>query len=128
MTIPAENKRILRALGRESHYTWERPKFIEPRVNLTSYPGAKYVLERQHDFTVTWGKTTAEVYGPYGARFMLSGDDKIHTTQRETMSKVLYRENWHADVKKFYEHITLQLLHRKSYKIGGINHVDITRE
>jgi linoleate 10R-lipoxygenase len=128
MTIPSENRRILKSLGRESHYSWDRPELIPPRVNIVSYPGAKYILDRQQDFRVTWGATTEEVYGTPGARFMLSGDDKIHHTQRETMSKSLYRDNWNRDVKQFYEHITLKLLHQKSYKIAGINHVDITRE
>ena len=44
------------------------------------------------------------------------------------MGKSLYRENWHRDIKNFYEYITLRLLHEKSFKIAGINHVDITRE
>lgn len=44
------------------------------------------------------------------------------------MAKSLYRNKWHEDVKAFYEHITLKLLHEKSFKIAGINHVDLTRE
>ena len=44
------------------------------------------------------------------------------------MAKCFYSEDWSNKVKKFYEHITLKLLHEKSFKIAGINHVDITRE
>lgn len=128
MTIPSENRRILRDLGRESHYSWDRPAFIPPRINITSYTGAKSVLEQQRDFRVTWGITLEELMGSGGAKFMLSGDESLHANQRKTMSKSLYRDKWHDDIKEFYEHITLKLLHEKSFKIAGINHVDMTRD
>ncbi|KAF4310263.1 Cytochrome P450 [Botryosphaeria dothidea] len=128
MTIPSENRRILRNLGRESHYSWDRPAFIPPRINITSYTGAKSVLEQQRDFHVTWGITLEELMGSGGAKFMLSGDESLHANQRKTMSKSLYRDKWHEDIKEFYEHITLKLLHEKSFKIAGINHVDMTRD
>lgn len=128
MTIPSENRKILKNLGRESHYSWERPTFIPPRVNLTTYVGAKSVLENQKVFKVTWGATLEELMGKGGAHFMLSGDTPLHAKQRQTMAKSLYRENWHRDIKNFYEQITLKLLHEKAFKIAGINHVDITRD
>lgn len=57
-----------------------------------------------------------------------SGDTKFHSNQRQLMHQALYRDNWHKEVKEFYEYITLRLLHEKSCKIAGINQVDITRE
>ncbi|GME51790.1 Cytochrome P450 [Neofusicoccum parvum] len=128
MTIPSENRKIMQSLGRESHYSYDRPAFIPPRINITSYLGAKAVLEQQRDFRVTWGITLEELMGKGGSHFMLSGDEPLHANQRKTMAKSLYRENWHRDVKTFYEHITLKLLHEKSFKIAGTNHVDLTRE
>ena len=44
------------------------------------------------------------------------------------MDKALYREDWHKEVKEFYEFITLKLLREKSCKIAGINQVDLTRD
>ncbi|KAF2184519.1 cytochrome P450 [Zopfia rhizophila CBS 207.26] len=128
MTIPSENQKIMRNLGRESHYSYDRPAFITPRVNLTSYLGAKTILEKQDLFKVTWGATTEELMGKGGAHFMLSGDTSLHAKQRQTMAKSLYRDNWQKAVKDFYEYITIRLLHEKSFKIAGINHVDITRD
>ncbi|KAF2099021.1 heme peroxidase [Rhizodiscina lignyota] len=130
MTIPSENRKILKTLGRESHYSYDRPTFIPPRVNIVTYLGAKDVLERQDIFKVTWGLTTAELMrgADGGGRFMLSGDGPIFSKQRETMSKSLYREQWHQHIKEFYEHITLKLLHEKSFKLAGVNHVDFTRD
>jgi len=103
------------------------------------------MLERKEQFNVTWGPATDFVMTPGGADFMLSvppsskvdrfmtnncrsGDTKFHSNQRQLMHKALYRDNWHKEVKEFYEYITLRLLHEKSCKIAGINQVDITRE
>ncbi|KAJ9263257.1 hypothetical protein DTO212C5_7683 [Paecilomyces variotii] len=128
MTIPSENKVIMKNLGRESDYSWDRPALIPPRVNLTSYPAAKIILENAKDFRVTWGEATGFLFGKGGLDFMLSGDTSFHAKQRETMSKSLYRDQWHKHVKEFYEQTTLSLLQEKSCKIAGINQVDITRD
>ena len=71
MTIPSENRKILQTLGREQDYSWDRPALIPDRINLTSYEGAKYMLERPKDFNVTWGDATAALMGPGGNDFML---------------------------------------------------------
>lgn len=71
MTIPSENRKIMQTLGRESHYSYDRPTLIKPRVNITSYLGAKSVLENQANFKVTWGATLEELMGKGGANFML---------------------------------------------------------
>jgi linoleate 10R-lipoxygenase len=128
MTIPSENRVIMKDLGRESHYSWDRPAPIPLRVNLTSYEAAKQVLEDPKNFRVTWGEATGFVFGKGGLDFMLSGDTPFHTRQREIMGKALYRDQWHKHVKEFYEDMTLQLLHEKSCQIAGVNQVDITRE
>lgn len=122
MTIPSENKKILASLGREDQYSWDKPARIPPRANFTSYVGAKYILERGQEFNVTWGGATAPFMGKEGWDFMLSGE------QRQIMAASLYRENWHQQIKDFYEDITLRLLRQHTCKIAGVNQVDITRE
>ena len=77
---------------------------------------------------MTWNDGLEWLMGKGGLDFMLSGDTPFHTKQRELMSASLYRDNWHQQIKEFYEYITLKLLTEKSYKIAGINQVDITRE
>jgi linoleate 10R-lipoxygenase len=71
MTIPSENRKIMRDLGREEHYSYDRPQRIPARVDLITYQGAKAVLENQKIFKVTWGKTLEELMGKGGAHFML---------------------------------------------------------
>jgi linoleate 10R-lipoxygenase len=128
MTVPSENRKIMQTLGREAHYNYDRPGFIPLRINLTSYIGAKYMLERPQEFNVTWGAATGFVMGKGGFDFMLSGDTPFHAQQKQIMSKALYKNRWQIAVKTFYEHITLQLLHDYSAKVAGVNQVDITRD
>ena len=71
MTIPSENRKIMRSLGREDDYSWDRPARIPSRINLTSYKAAMYMLERGADFNVTWGPATAHCMGKGGGDFML---------------------------------------------------------
>ena len=89
MTIPSENKKILTNLGRVNDYSWDRPAPIVPRVNLTSYVGAKYILEHQKEFKVTWGEGLGWLMDKGGLDFMLAGDTPFHKKQRETMGKAL---------------------------------------
>ncbi|PGH07589.1 hypothetical protein AJ80_07978 [Polytolypa hystricis UAMH7299] len=128
MTVPSVNQKIFAGLGRESHFSYDKPTFIPPRINLSSYIGAKSILDNSKDFRVTWGEATGFIFGKEGFNFMLSGDTPGHTKQRKIMGKALYQDNWKQQVKEFYEDITLKLLHQKTCKIAGINQVDITRD
>lgn len=128
MTIPEENKKIMKDLGRENDYSWDRPAYTRPRVELTSYQGAKAVLDNSKDYKVTWGEATGHLFGKGGREFMLSGDSALHAKQRQVMEDALFQDEWKTHVKEFYEKITLKLLKGKSCKIANINQVDITRE
>lgn len=75
-----------------------------------------------------WHSLLTESWGLQGADSILSGDTSSHAKQRKVMEDALYRDNWHQQIKDFYEYITLKLLKEKSCKIAGINQVDITRE
>lgn len=128
MTIPSENRKIMKDLGREADYDFDRPERIPPRVNIVSYNASKYVLDHAKEFNVNFGDGFEVLMGKGGRDFMLSGDSVFHTKQRQLMSKALYRDKWHQQVKDFYEQMTVKLLKQKSYKVAGVNQVDVTRE
>lgn len=128
MTIPSENKVILRNLGREADYSWDRPEYTPPRTDVFGYSNVRRILQDPVNFRVTCGEATGYVFGKGGEDFMLSGDSRIHSEQRVRMAGALYREHWEEQVKAFYLNITEQLLQEKSYKLGNVNQVDITRE
>lgn len=132
LVIPSKNEEILAKLGIAEQYSWDKPGRIPPLTFITSYTAAKTILDNQTDFKVTWGEAIKFLMQhdrhPYGTDFMLSGDDPVGARSREMMGKALYRDKWHQEVKMFYEDITLQLLRQKSYKIAGVNQVDIVRD
>jgi linoleate 10R-lipoxygenase len=113
MTIPTENRNIMKNLGRESDYSYDRPSFTPPHVNLVSYPNVKLALEREKDFRVVWSGATALTSAKGGNDFW---------------SKSLSNDDWRKNIKEFYEDITAKLLQEKSGNLAGIKQVDITRE
>ncbi|KAB8072987.1 heme peroxidase [Aspergillus leporis] len=113
MTIPTENRNIMKNLGRESDYSYDRPSFTPPHVNLVSYPNVKLALEREKDFRVVWSGATALTSAKGGNDFW---------------SKSLSNDDWRKNIKEFYEDITAKLLQEKSGNLAGIKQVDITRD
>lgn len=132
LVIPSENESILSRLGHVDKYDFKRPRYIPPPTLIQSYDACTKILENKKDFNVTWGKAITFLMNnngkQYGADFMLSGDFAINAKSRQLMNTALYAHAWDREVKSFYERMTLQLLHEKSYKLGGINQVDIVRD
>ncbi|OIW26965.1 heme peroxidase [Coniochaeta ligniaria NRRL 30616] len=128
MVIPSENHKILTDLKRVNVFDFSRPTFTSPRVNITSYGGAKHVLENQDKYRSIWGEGFSFLMGTGGTKFMLSGDTTFHAGQWKCMAALLYREGWKTHIKAFYKQISEQLLVEKSYKLAGQTHVDIVRD
>lgn len=129
---PSKNRDILTKLGIDNEYNFDEPALIPPLTFITSHEAARDILNNQKDFKVTWGSAIKYLMHndgkEYGSDFMLAGDDPPNAKSRGLMDKALYREKWHEQIKKFYEQITLQLLHQNSYKLAGVNQVDIVRD
>lgn len=132
LVIPSENKTILAKLGRDDKYNFDRPRSTPPDTIITSYRACTSILDNKIDFKVTWGKAITFLMQNsgkmYGTDFMLSGDGETHGNSRQLMDRALYCPAWKQEVQAFYERMTLQLLHEKSYKLGGVNQVDIVRD
>lgn len=95
---------------------------------LLQYGAAKYILANPEKYNVTWGAGFTRVFGKGGTNFMLSGDGPSFAKQRQLMGKFLYKDQWKAHIKAFYEDITRKLLDQYSYNLAGVNQVDIIRE
>lgn len=132
LVVPPENRNILAKLGQDDKYTFDRPKRIPPPTIITSHKACTSILNNKEDFRVSWGKAITFLMHnngkQYGADFMLSGDSPINARSRQLMTTALYGGNWDREVRSFYERMTLQLLHEKSYKLGSVNQVDIVRD
>lgn len=132
MTIPEENRKIFANLGMAGTYSFERATYNPSPKLINSHAANKAILADQEAFKVTWGKKIEFLVQrdghPYGRDFMLSGDLPANAASRKMMGKALYQDKWREEVRAFYEDITLQLLKTKSYKIAGVNQIDIARD
>jgi hypothetical protein len=130
LTIPSENKKIMTNLERVDDFSWEKPVRKSERINVVSYDGVRSVLTNADVFSVEpWRRGLGYLMGKPGANFMLAGDGEFFKERRNQMKECLYQDNWHNSVKSFYESITLQLLKKWGYNVGGnTNQVDIIRD
>lgn len=132
LVIPSENHKIFSELGHAEQYNWDKPSFTPIPRFINSHAACTSVLSDKETFNVTWGQKIEFLMQnhnkPYGKDFMLSGDKRPNAASRKMMGGALYREEWESEVKKFYEEITLKLLHQYSYQIAGVNQVDIVRD
>ncbi|ODM23237.1 Psi-producing oxygenase A [Aspergillus cristatus] len=132
LVIPSENQKILSKLGHAKQYSWDKPSYTPTPRFINSHAACTSILSDQEAFKVTWGKKIKFLMEnhdhPYGKDFMLSGDKQPNAASRKMMGGALYREQWESEVKKFYEEITLELLHKYSYQLAGVNQVDIVRD
>lgn len=128
MTIPSENRVIMKDLGRESHYSWDRPTRQQDRVMIQNYHGVRQVVEDKIKYNTMVADAFEYIMGKPGRDFMLSGDTEFHAKQKQVMAKAIYHDQWKKDIKSFYEYITMRLFKEKSVKIAGINQVDLTRD
>ncbi|KAL6238146.1 Psi-producing oxygenase A [Aspergillus navahoensis] len=132
LVVPSENEKILKNLGVAEKYSWDKPSRIPHPIFINSHAACMSILNDQETFKVIWGKKIEFLMRrdkhTYGKDFMLSGDRPPNAASRKMMGSALYRDKWEAEVKRFYEQTTLQLLHRNSYKLAGVNQVDIVRD
>ncbi|PGH18399.1 hypothetical protein AJ79_00467 [Helicocarpus griseus UAMH5409] len=125
MTIPSVNKKIFAKLGRGSHFSYDRPALLPPRIDLISYNGARTILENAKDFRVTWGEVSGSLFGRNGSGV---GYESMHAKAQELMGEVFRQDFWRGNVAEFYENITLKLLKQNTVKVAGKNQIDITRD
>lgn len=129
---PSKNRDILTKLEIDDQYNFDEPALIPSLTFITSHKAARDILSNQEDFKVTWGSAIKYLMHndgkAYGSDFMLAGDDPPNAKSRGFMHKALYRDRWSEQIKEFYERVTLKLLHQNSYKLAGINQVDIVRD
>lgn len=134
LVIPSENHKILTELGLAEDYSFDKPASIPSLISISSYAACKSTLENAVDFKVVWGEAIEFLIRdcgtgkPYSTDFMLSGDGSRNANSRCLMEPALYQAKWEQEVKRFYEHTTLELLHRNAYIVAGQNQVDIVRD
>ena len=118
MTIPSENRNIMKTLGREQDYSYDPPSFTPSRVDLVSYESAKLVLNNPTNFKASWSSGLEELFGK----------GEYDAQQRQAISQAFSHEEFPKLIKKFYEETTLRLIQENGARLANLNQIDITRE
>lgn len=122
MVTPPENHRILSALKRADLFTWDRPSYAPPYVEVSTYGGAKQVLDNPGHFKDVWYDGFGSIMGAVG------GNKIIPLSSSSQHTRHMSGEKWEGVVKGFYGRIMEELLRGKSFVLGGARHVDVVRD
>ncbi|ROV90358.1 hypothetical protein VMCG_09739 [Cytospora schulzeri] len=117
MVIPAENLRILTSLNRAELFTWERPSYNANCVEVTTYGGAKQVLEDVAKFKVMWENGLGSSLGTGGSGVEFGSGPSFYS-----------QDGLKEAARSFYRDTTVQLLDTKSYVLAGCTYVDLVRD
>ncbi|KAG6315855.1 hypothetical protein E4U44_001059 [Claviceps purpurea] len=133
MVIPSENHSILTNLKTVSRFDFSRPVYQSPRVSISSYSAAKYVLSDETKYKAAWEEGFRHLLGSARSKpATRSGDEhSSEADQRpilQTLLQLQQKDGWKESVKRFYAKISETLLAEKSFKIAGTSHVDIVRD
>ena len=116
-TVPEENRKIMKKLGKEQEYNFDRPTQIGPPTSIRSWAAITRILQDQASFGVPWGPHT---YYLTGHDYMLSGDTAANATQRKDVQNAMYCPvNGMEQIRTFYEDLTTQLVVARSERLRG---------
>ncbi|EXJ92051.1 hypothetical protein A1O3_00601 [Capronia epimyces CBS 606.96] len=116
-TVPEENRKILKKLGKDEEYNFDRPSYVGVPTSVRSWQAVTQVLKDQGSFSVPWGPHTEYLTHH---DYMLSGDSVANATQRREVEHALYCPvNGLEQVRQFYEDVTTQLVVARSERLRG---------
>jgi hypothetical protein len=126
-TVPSENRKILQKLHKADLYSFEPPSYIGLPISIKTWKAVTSVLQDYSRFGVPWGPHTTYLTG---YDYMLSDDKPANFAQHAEISEALYCPvNWEAQVQKFYEDLTTQLVMVKSETLyDGLYQLDAVRD
>ena len=124
MTVPDENRKIMKDLGRYHDYQFSQPKTVPRVITLKSVAGARQLNDLSR-FSLSWNDGLSYILGPAGNRSLLAGNTTQHQQAREHLYTVTHPEGWKTKVKRFYDSITSKLLQQHTVNVAGRKQVDI---
>ncbi|MCJ1470995.1 hypothetical protein MMC07_009643 [Pseudocyphellaria aurata] len=125
-TVPDENRKILRTLGKEKDYDFSKPSLIARPIPVLTWDGVVSVLKDQVNYKVPWGPHTFYLTGH---DYMLSGDSPANAEQKVFVKNAVYSPpHGLEEIGRFYEEITTKLIHEKSRSLGGFIQLDVVRD
>lgn len=121
LTVPKYMKIALQDLGKEAQYSYDKPQYQAPAKMAFSYAAADTILEEGNtDFKLNWGNE--------GQFLMRTPESTANGNASDLLMNGNSTADWEAEVGRFYEKATTELLKEKSYKLAGKNQVDIIHD
>ncbi|KAI1821489.1 linoleate diol synthase [Xylaria intraflava] len=128
MCVPGETKVILTNLGRVQNFNFDRPSFAEKTATISTYGGAKYMLENPEKYKVNWNESLAELMGPDFNGIATSPESAFHFGKQNCMHDQLYRGDWTRHLKTFYSQTTDKFIKERTYQLAGMNFIDLVKD
>jgi hypothetical protein len=143
LTVPSEARKILKSLGLEQDFTYDRPSPQKPPIPVTTWQGVVNVFENQTDFkvpcnfkpqiiylvdmlTITGGP---KVFDQTHHDWMLSGDKPWNTEQKAICKHAIYSpETANEQFRAAFDEITSKLIKEHSSKLRGGYYLDAVRD
>ncbi|KAK3949467.1 heme peroxidase [Pseudoneurospora amorphoporcata] len=125
MVTPDENAKILKDLKRDHLFDWSRPGRQAKPHQVTTYAGAKHVLDNHDVYHSSWHAGLESILG---RPLNNSNNPDAHDSQRRDIHQQLYSAEWANQVKAFFGQTTDALLAAQSYNVGGHHLVDLVRD
>ena len=119
MTIPSENEKIMKDLGRYDDYDYSEPRTISEPQDILGYTAVKQVLSDRASFKPSWTRPLSYLSGQL---------QKDYSSTQKPVSDAALNAKSRKDVRAFYSSITKTLLDQKSYQIADVPQVDIIRD
>lgn len=119
MCVPSETEKILTNLGRVKHFTFDRPAYHPPSVDISSSSAAKHVVANQDKYVENMQESLTTMLATISTT-----SSKPHTSKPHQ----LFKPEWSSAVKASYASIMASLLKEKSFDLAGAKFVDIVRD
>ncbi|KAH7030729.1 heme peroxidase [Microdochium trichocladiopsis] len=124
MCVPSETQKILTNLGRVKHFSFDRPAYHPPSVNINSFAGAKHVVSNP----TKYGENVQEGLAAMLATLGTGKETPVQPRSDNNKPGQLFKPEWAPAVKSLYAQIMAALLKEKSYNLAGASFVDIVRD
>ncbi|KAG5949373.1 hypothetical protein E4U53_005905 [Claviceps sorghi] len=129
MVVPSENHIILTNLKSVHSFDFARPAYEPPKVTVSSFSAAKYVLSDQTKYQLAWQEGLQSLLGSAVGKPFLAADEGADAPARASLRELVQQnDGWKTAVKSFYAKISERLLAEKSFQIAARSQVDIVRD
>ncbi|KAE9992939.1 hypothetical protein EG327_007247 [Venturia inaequalis] len=127
MTIPSEMESVMKTLGRQNQYSYDKPERLPKTHVAFSGSAVKALASDMESFGVTWGASMGYLISPRQKNFMATNvkGASIHSQVCRTITA---DPKFNPTVRRYFEDKTAAMIAKKSYKLANLTQVDVIRD